>query len=250
MNLVFSKYSFNHQIQCNVLSDLLELKNNRNEEENILIEVRNIVKRSLLNTQNILKNMDLYYQKEHLLDDEEVDYQYVFTLSEIENVCIKYRMCFIDAVYYKNSIPTVAEIKLEYLNESFNKKLEALKILSYRENFTNTHQKKDYGILFAPTLNGHYYLVHHWGKPISKFRKYQYLPLRSFETLAISVILFTLVVDLILPTHLITLDHSATYWSGYRLAVFFHLLIFFGGLTMFVVVGFFKNVSKNIWYKI
>jgi hypothetical protein len=90
-------------------------------------------------------------------------------------------------------------------------------------------------------------MIHQWGKPVHKWRKWQYLPLRSFETLAISVILFTLIVDLILPTHLITLDRTAGYWSGYRLGVYFHLLIFFSGLTMFFVIGFFRNVSKNIW---
>lgn len=246
MNPVFSKNS-NAESQCGALKELMELKRNRNDEYNLLLEFKNTLRRSMLSPKNILSNMDLYYKREELLDDEEVDENYLFTIDEIQKICVLYRLHFVDAIYFKNQIPSVAEIKLEYLNDTYRKKLNGLKILSYRENFLNPSQVDNYGMLFAPTLNGHYYLIHQWGKPISKKRKWQYFPLRSFETLAISVMLFTLIVDLILPTHLITLDRTATYWSGYRLGVYFHLLIFFGGLSMFFVVGFFKNVSKNIW---
>lgn len=248
MSFVFSKDAFNNHNNCALLRELLQLKNQKNDEENLLLEVRNIVKRSLYNLSNISDNLDMYSQRLYFLDDEELDENLIFTLEEIENICIKYRMHFANYEYYKNSIPSVAEVKLEYLNDTYQKKLNHLKIISYRENFLQPNHHKNYGILFAPTLNGHYYLIHQWGHPIPKYRKYLWFPLRSFETLAISIILFTLVVDLILPTYLITLDHTATYWSGYRLGVFFHLLIFFSGLTMFIVVAFFKNVSKNIWH--
>lgn len=247
MNPVFSKHSLSHSNQCAVLEELMKIQKNRNEEDLIIQEVRNIVRRSMVNTSNILEHLDVYMEQDNVLDDEDVEPEKIFTLHEIEKVCVKYRMTFLDATYYKKQLPSVAEIKVEYLNETYNKKLKNFKILSYRECFLTPHTKNDYGILFAPTLNGHYYLIHQWGDNISKSRKWLYFPLRSFETLALSVMVFTLIVDLILPTRLITLDRTATYWSGYRLGVYFHLLIFFGGLTMFFVIGFFRNVSKNIW---
>ncbi len=248
MDSVFSKSSPGNNQTCDLLGDLVRLRQKRKDEDNILLEMRSVVRRHWLSKKNVLNHLDLYLQTDSLLDDEEIESDHIFTIEEIEKICVLYRMHFVDAVYFKGHIPTVVEIKLEYLNDTYKKKIGGLKILSYRNNFIKYNANEDFGVMFAPTLNGHYYLVHHWGKPVSKMRKYQYWPLRTFETLAISIILFTLFVDLILPTHLITLDRTAAYWSGYRLGVFFHLLIFFGGLTMFVVVGFFRNVSKNIWH--
>jgi hypothetical protein len=56
-----------------------------------------------------------------------------------------------------------------------------------------------------------------------------------------------LLLDLALPTRLITLDHSANYWSGYRAAAFFHLLIFNFGVTAYLTFAFAKNFSSSVW---
>lgn len=250
MNSVFSKYYSESDNACALYKELMMLRDKRKEEDMVIEEVRSVIRRSMIYPKQVLQNMDLYQQTHQMLDDEEIDLQFVFTVSEIEQVAVKYRMCFLDVVYFKKDIPTVAEVKIEYLNDIYHKQLSGFKILSYRECFTNSGSEKNYGILFVPTLNGHYYLIHQWGDTVPIARKWLYFPLRSFETLAVSVMIFTLIVDLILPTWLITLDRSAGYWSGYRLGVYFHLLIFFGGLSIFFVVGFFKNVSKNMWNSI
>jgi hypothetical protein len=52
---------------------------------------------------------------------------------------------------------------------------------------------------------------------------------------------------LILPTEWITLDINATYWSGYRLGTFFHLLIFNTGFGVFSWMAFTKGFSKSVW---
>ena len=247
MNPVSSKYDSGCSDACALYKELMSLRDKRKEEDMVIEEVRSIIRRSMIYSKQVLQNLDLYQQTYQMLDDEEIDHQFVFTANEIEKVAIKYRMCFLDIVYFKKEIPTVAEIKIEYLNEIYCKQLSGFKILSYRECFTHSNSKKNYGILFVPTLNGHYYLIHQWGDPVPVARKWLYFPLQNFETLAVSLMVFTLLVDLILPTRLITLDRTATYWSGYRVGVYFHLLIFFGGLSVFFIVGFFKNVSKNIW---
>jgi hypothetical protein len=247
MNLIFSKNKLNSIEDCSLLNDLKKLADKRNEVDILLQEIKSTIHKTWINPKNILQNLDLYQQKDFLLSDDELDSKDIFTLNEIEKVCIHYRMCFLDAHLFKNEIPAVAEIKIEYLNEKYHKNIQGLKILSYRECFTNPYFNENYGLLFAPTENGNYYLIHQWGKPISPKRKWINFPLRNFESLAISLIIFTLIVDLILPTHLITLDRTATYWSGYRLGVYFHLLIFFGGFTIFAVFAFFKNLSNNIW---
>ena len=62
-----------------------------------------------------------------------------------------------------------------------------------------------------------------------------------------TVILSTLVLTLLLPTSLITLDARATYWSGYRAAAFMHLLIFNAGITTYITFAFLGNFSSSVW---
>ncbi len=250
MNLLFSKQSFNHFNKCHVLNDLRKIKSKRKPEEFLMQEVYSILYRSRMNKENILQNLDIYQQSQYLLDDDEIDAENIYTIKEIEKICTLYRLKFLDIQHFKKEIPTIAEIKIEYLNDKYMKKIGGLKILSYKECFTDTNFEKNYGILFAPTINKNYYLIHQWGNPIPKNRKWKYYPLRSFHTLALSILVFTLVVDLILPTDVITLDKTATYWCGYRLGAYFHLLIFFSGFTVFIVFSFFKNFSKNSWTSI
>lgn len=245
-----SQINTNNTTQCSVICDLLHLKNTRKQEELLLQEVYSVLHRSPINTRNIIHNLDAYKQLDYLLDDNEIEQENIYTIQELEKICTAYRLVFFDFHCFKKELPSVAEVKLEYLNKTYQKTLTGLKIISYRECFTNAMHPENYGILFAPTMNGNYYLIHQWGNPISKARKWKYYPLRSFETLAICVTLFTLIVDLLLPTHLITLDRTATYWSGYRLGTYFHLFIFFSGFTMFIVMSFFRNFSKNTWNKI
>jgi hypothetical protein len=89
--------------------------------------------------------------------------------------------------------------------------------------------------------------VHSWGNELKWYKKYAYFPLRTFETLFATIALFTLLVDLILPVELITLDRSAPYWCGYRIATYFHLLIFFSGFTAYTTFAFHFNFSKSNW---
>jgi len=247
MDLLFSENNLNSIEDCCLLNDLRKLANKRNEGDFLLQEINSTIQKAWFKSQNVFQNLFYYQQNDFLLNEDELDPKDIFTLKEIKKICINYRMCFLDAHLFKNEIPAVAEIKIEYLNEKYRKNIQGLKILSYHECFTNPFCKKNYGLLFAPTENGNYYLVHTWGNPISSKRKWLYFPLRNFESLAVSLIVFTLIVDLILPTHLITLDRTATYWSGYRLGVYFHLLIFFGGFATFIVFAFFKNLSNYLW---
>jgi len=63
----------------------------------------------------------------------------------------------------------------------------------------------------------------------------------------VTIILVTFIITMSLPINLITLDPSADYWSGYRAAAFFHLLIFNVGVVVYTTFAFSKNFSSTIW---
>ena len=102
-------------------------------------------------------------------------------------------------------------------------------------------------LVFAPTVYGNYYLVHSWGQKMKWYKKILTFPLRNFENLACCLVMLALTTTLVIPTRHVTLDRDATYWCGYRFAVFFHLLIFYTGFTTYTLFGFNKPFSGSIW---
>lgn len=216
------------------------------EEERLLAEANRVLKEDLFAEDKILENLRQYNKAFEKLDEEDVDKEYIFSLSEIRQVAITYRLKFLDLSLFKPEVPPEAHFKIEELNREHYKELKFFKILAPAESFTETSQGVN-AMLFIETNYDNYYLVHRWGNKLKWNRKFKAWPLRSFESLILTVAVITLLITLALPTHLITLDEKAEYWSGYRGAAFFHLLIFNMGVTVYFAFTFAKNFSNTIW---
>lgn len=231
----------------NITRELLKTRVKKRSQEDALIdEVKQILSSDLLKENKILSHLKFYNKSFELLDDTEIDETYVFSLEEIKKICVKYRLRFLDSQSYREEIPYAAVLKIKDMNSLYRKDLKGFKILAPKEAFSG--KEKDLPcLLFVPTLNGNFYLIHSWGKEFKWFKKIVLFPLRTFETLLATIAVFTLLVDLSLPVELITLDRSAPYWCGYRIATYFHLLIFFSGFTAYTTFAFHLNFSKSNW---
>lgn len=216
------------------------------EEERLLAEANRVLKEDLFAEDKILENLRQYNQAFEKLDEEDVDKELIFSLSEIRQVAVTYRLKFLDSGLFKPEIPPEAHLKIEELNRELYKELKYFKILAPAESFTGASQGLN-AMFFIETNYDNYYLVHRWGNKLKWNRKLKSWPLQRFENLVLTVALITLVITLALPTHLITLDEKAEYWSGYRGAAFFHLLIFNMGVTVYFAFTFAKNFSTTIW---
>lgn len=218
----------------------------RSHEDALLDEVKNILSADLIKENKILGNLTFYNKSFELLNESEINPSLVFSLEEIKNICVKYRLRFLDSQFYKDEFPYEAILKIKDLNTEYKKDLKGFKVLAQAEAFSK--KEKDLPcLLFAPTINGNFYLIHSWGKEYKWHRKPLLFPIRTFETLMLSVITFTFLVDISIPVRFVTLDSSAPYWCGYRVATFFHLLIFFTGFTAYATFAFNKNFSKSNW---
>lgn len=209
-------------------------------------EVNRILHQDLYSEKNILSNLRNYNALFELVNEEEVDKTLVFKSSQIKEVAVKNRLKFLDSQSYKFEIPYEAVLKIEHLNLTQHKNLNGFKILS-TSDFFKKEGITDSAALFAPTHLGNYYLIHQWGEDLKWNRKLLNWPLRNIENLFVSIVVATLIITLCLPTYLITLDRTATYWCGYRIGVFFHLLIFNLGVTTYIAFAFTKNLSSSIW---
>ncbi|MBL7931200.1 MAG: hypothetical protein JNL60_04845 [Bacteroidia bacterium] len=235
--------------RANIKEKLKDLAaNSRSNQEELVREARRILKQELFSDKKILDNLKQYNKANEVLDEENIDSDLVFRIEEIRKIAIVNRLKFLESKLYKSEVPYEAVLRIKYLNDHFYKDIAHFRILSHPESFVNGGLDHE-SLLFAKTNYDNYYLIHSWGKKPKWYRHYQFWPLKKFETLVISLLIFTLVIALVLPTRLITLDASATYWSGYRAAAFFHLLIFNLGVTAYITFAFGKNFSSSIWNK-
>lgn len=218
----------------------------RREEDKLIHEVDRILHNSAFNKKNVLNNLKNYSQAFEVVDEEDVDMDLIFTISEIKEIAIKYRLRFIDSQCYKYEFPYESVLKIDYLNLTHKKSLKGFKILSTTKFFTDK-SNNDNALLFAPTNGGNFYLIHTWGRELKSNRAFLKWPLKNIETLFVTLIVITFIITMCLPTYLITLDRKATYWCAYRIGIFFHLFIFNMGVTAYVTFAFSKNLSSSIW---
>lgn len=233
--------------KVDIEQELIKLKlTTYNKADDLVKEANRILASDLLTEKKILSNLKHYQSLFELVNEEEVDASLIFTASQIEKIALTYRLRFLDSQFYKREIPFEAVLKIKEIDIQQRKNIKGFKILAPIESF-KVEKSIFCSILLAPTNLGNYYIIHKWGEPFKWYRKLSSWPLKNFDSLFISILLFTLLVTLSIPTPLITLDTSATYWCGYRAAAFMHLLIFHCGVTAYITFVLGKNLSSIIW---
>ena len=107
----------------------------------------------------------------------------IYHVQQIKDICIDYRLRFLDSSFFKNDIPEEAISKIKYLEQDHNTSLEGFKIMAPSKLF----QLKNYDdpLMFAPMGNDYYYLIHKWGNDINPFRKIAVRPFRDFSSLLV-----------------------------------------------------------------
>ncbi len=226
---------------------------NAKHEDHVIGEVYNILNRDLFHEKKVLSNLKLYNQSFEQIDEDDADVLDIFSQKDIKEICIDYRLRFIDSQFYKKEIPYAAVLKIKDLNVKYRKDLKGFKILAPIESFRRDSEDKEL-LLMAPTNNGNYCLIYKWGSPLNKNRKWLYWPLRKFDNLLLTVLFITAIITLSLPPDLmlmrmfsVTNDQDLSYWSMHRLAAYFHLLIFNMGFTAYLTFTFTNSFSSASW---
>jgi hypothetical protein len=231
----------------NIHSELLKQKMELSEPDDFVIEaVNDILAKSLFEEKTILNNLKSYNKSFEMLNQYDLDKSLLFKTDELREFCIKFRLKFLESQFYKFDVPYEAILKIKFLNQTHGKNLEGFKIMGVAESFKKKLPHSNFA-LFAPTTMGNYYLVHQWGEDLSWSKKIMAFPLRNFERLAVTVICAVFLITISLPTIVVTSVPNTDHWCRERIAVFFHLLIFFGGVSAYILVGFNKRFSGTIW---
>ena len=235
-----------------MLAELLqERKKLRKEFDQLMLETQRILIRDKFSEKNILDNLKEYNKSFELLNEDEINEENLFTLSEIKSFCIKNRLRFIDSQQFKSEFPYESILKIKDINTLQRKDLRHFKVMCYEETLKFPDAQLPCA-LFVKTVNENYYLIHHWGGKLNGNRKVKYWPLKNFETAFSTLMALVLLITLLIPNRYLTTDTHVGYFSMYRAACFFHVLIITIGFFVFRMIATNKKLSSDNWnqYKI
>jgi hypothetical protein len=169
----------------------------------------------------------------------------IFGVDEIQKICIDYRLRFLDAKYFKGEIPYAAIAEVKRIQKNQAEEITGFKLIAPAGMFHLKEKDKD-PLLFINLGNGHYYLVHKWGKELNRWRKLLVYPFRSFESLFFTIIGFAFLVAASVPSE-VMMGPKDTTSMHIRVIFFLYLFFAFSGLTALYGFSRMKNFSVALW---
>lgn len=214
----------NKQISTNELTSLL--KNIWSKEDS----KKERITKSLKNANNGSFNQ---------LKFDKMETKNIFHKDTIKNICIRYRLRFLDSNLFKGEYPKnitkiISDIELKH-----DTNLKNFMIMAPSKLFKI--KSPDDPILFIPIGNDYFYLIHKWGEEFNYLRKLLVLPFKNIDNLTIFSVMvsvfFALLGKLFIPS--LTLSE-----------VFILFLFLVKGFIFIFFYTFFltrKNFSESIW---
>ena len=170
---------------------------------------------------------------------DEMETKNIFHKDTIKNICVRYRLRFLDSNLFKGDYPKNITKIISDIEKKHDTKLINFMIMAPSKLFKI--KSPDDPILFVPIGNDYYYLIHKWGEEFNYLRKLLVLPFKNIDNLTIFSVLvsvfFAILGKLFIPS--LTLSE-----------VFILFLFLVKGFIFIFFYTFFltrKNFSESIW---
>ncbi len=228
--------------RTNIHEKLLRQRGKDLTEQDILAQVERIFEEDRFRESDIkskLQNSSTTIENRFNFDILESDK--VFHINHIKQICINYRLRFLDTKYFKGAYPQEALNTVKYLENKHHIEISGYKIIAPSKMFVL--EKADDPLLFAPMGNDYYYLIHKWGNDLHPFRKLWAWFFKSFENLIIAVILLSLIATALIPDGLFTKNQN----TSQDVMVFFFMFKSIAAIVLFYAFALGKNFNKSIW---
>ena len=226
----------------NIEHKLQNIRNKKGNSEQILAEVRQILQEDALKESKIsdqLSSNSNARANDFAFDLLETDN--IFHIDQIKDICIDYRLRFLDSSYFKGDIPQEAISKIKHLEAAHDTELNGFKIMAPSKLFKL--QDKDDPLLFAPIGNDYYYLIHKWGNDLHPLRKLFAWPFKNIANLVFVVLLISYFVTLMVPEGLFSKKNTtAEFWI-----IYFFMFKCIASIVIFYGFALGKNFNPVIW---
>jgi len=164
------------------------------------------------------------------------------------NICIKYRLRFLDSTLFAGEIPKEAIMKVKHLEKELGTELRSFKIIAPASRFSLKDSTKD-PILVAKTNSGDYLYIHKWGNDMEWYQKLINFPFSNIQNLALSSIALALLITLLIPNSVTPefYNRTAALMIMHKAMIFCAVtgLIFSASLALGIVFS--KDFSDDVW---
>lgn len=228
--------------RTNIEERLRQLSRKQVDQDSLLEEVYRILQEEDLKDQKIKNNIAATSAQEankfcfDLLRTENI-----YHIEQIKNICIDYRLRFLDAKYFKGAIPQGAISKIKQLEKDHNIEIKGFKVMAPSRLFKLAD--KDDPLLFAPLGNGYFYLIHKWGNDLHPLRKLLVWPFKNIVNLIVLVLLISYITTMLIPSGLFSKTASSSeFWI-----IFFFMFKCIASVVIFYGFALGKNFNPAIW---
>lgn len=222
---------------------ILNFRNKRISPENLMEQIQRVFETEALKDRMILDSLsdDSELEESNDFDLDLLQGDSIYHLSDIERMCIDYRLRFLNSALFKGELPYEAISKIKQLERAHNTSLKGFKIMAPAKVFKL--KNADDPLLFAPIGNHYYYLIHAWGRDLHPLRKVMMWPFRSLENFIAFVLLISLILTAMVPEGLFSAEQTTSEFF----IIFFFMVKWVGGISIFYGVKSGKNFSASIW---
>jgi len=165
----------------------------------------------------------------------------IYHLDQIRDICIDYRLRFLDLSYFKPQLPEEAKNAIADLESTHETRVDGMKILAPSRLFKL--EDKDDPLLFVPMGNNYFYLIHKWGNDLHPLRRILVWPFKNVVNLTLCVLLFSYLLTLLVPNGLFSRnDSAAEFWI-----IFFFMFKSVAAIVIYYGFAMGKNFNPAIW---
>ncbi|MFK7812454.1 MAG: hypothetical protein AB8B59_08165 [Maribacter sp.] len=228
--------------KTNIEEELVRARIDAFSSQDILMEVRQILKTDSDHQERIEKNIQNGKKSiTNQFDFDQLDTDKIFHVNQIKHICIDYRLRFLNSKYFKGDIPKEAIFKIKELEKTHGLEIKGFKIVAPSKLFKL--KDKDDPLLFAPIGNDYFYLIHKWGNDLHPLRKLFMWPFKNIINLAVLVFAISYLVTLMVPDGLFSKSNSqAEFWL-----VYFFMFKSIAAVVIFYGFSLGKNFNPAIW---
>ena len=195
-----------------------------------------------IRTEQILEKLSAASQDtDNSFDFDALETSKIYHIDHIKQICIDYRLRFLDAKFFKGKIPYEAVTIIKDLEKVHTTSLTGFKIVAPSKLFKL--ENADDPLLFAPIGNDYFYLIHKWGKDLHPLRKFFMWFFKSFENLLVLTFLVSVFCTFMVPDGLFSKQQNAST----TIMVFLFVFKSVAAVVLFYGFALGKNFNSAIW---
>lgn len=228
--------------RTSLLNRLQRVRSRQMAEEDILTQVKAILDQDARKEERIAETLRTSPPfVENAFEFEQLESDRIYHVSQIREICIDYRLRFLDSKYFKGEIPREGIQYIKDLERSHAIEIQGYKIVAPSRLF-KLEDKND-PLLFAPIGNGYYYLIHKWGKDLHPLRRWMVWPFKNVMNLLAVIVLASYLMTALIPDGLFSKQGGAAeFWI-----IFFFMFKSVVAVVIFYGFALGKNFNPAIW---